>query len=133
MSVLAKAKKVDKDWGYEIWMANNEKENYCGKILYITFGHSTSMHFHQKKHETFYILEGALDIEIIDTITTDKYVKTINEGEVFVLDRLMPHRLVPKGGDVKFVEMSDNESIDIDNFDDLKIANVLIQMGKQDE
>ncbi len=106
MSVLAKAKKVDKDWGYEIWMANNEKENYCGKILYIKFGHSTSMHFHQKKHETFYILEGALDIEIIDTITTDKYVKTINEGEVFVLDRLMPHRLVPKGGDVKFVEIS---------------------------
>ena len=106
MSVLAKAKKVDKDWGYEIWMANNEKENYCGKILFIKFGHSTSMHFHQKKHETFYILEGALDIEIIDTITTDKYVKTINEGEVFVLDRLMPHRLVPKGGDVKFVEIS---------------------------
>lgn len=106
MSVLAKAKKVDKDWGYEIWMANNEKENYCGKILFIKFGHSTSMHFHQKKHETFYILEGALDIEIIDTITTDKYVKTINEGEVFVLDRLIPHRLVPKGGDVKFVEIS---------------------------
>ena len=106
MSVLAKAKRVDKDWGREIWMANNEKENYCGKILYIKFGHSTSMHFHQKKHETFYILEGALDIEIIDTITTDKYVKTINEGEVFVLDRLIPHRLVPKGGDVKFVEIS---------------------------
>ena len=106
MSVLAKAKRVDKDWGYEIWMANNEKENYCGKILYIKSGHSTSMHFHQKKHETFYILEGALDIEIIDTITTDKYVKTINEGEVFVLDRLIPHRLVPKGGDVKFVEIS---------------------------
>ena len=103
MSVLAKAKRVDKDWGHEIWMANNEKENYCGKILYIKFAHSTSMHFHQKKHETFYILEGALDIEIIDTITTDKYVKTINEGEVFVLDRLIPQRLVPKGGDVKFV------------------------------
>jgi len=106
MSALAKAKKVDKDWGYEIWMANNKEENYCGKILYIKSGHSTSMHFHQKKHETFYILEGALDVEIIDTITTDKYVKTINEGEVFVLDRLMPHRLVPKGGDVKFVEIS---------------------------
>ena len=106
MSVLAKAKRVEKNWGYEIWMANNEKENYYGKILYIKFGHSTSMHFHQKKHETFYILEGALDIEIIDTITTDKYVKTINEGEVFVLDRLIPHRLVPKGGDVKFVEVS---------------------------
>jgi len=106
MSVLGKPKKVNKDWGYEIWMANNEKENYCGKILFIKFGHSTSMHFHQKKHETFYILEGSLDIEVIDTITTDIYTKTLNEGETFVLDRLIPHRLVPKGGDVKFVEIS---------------------------
>ena len=106
MSALVKPKKVDKSWGYEIWMANNEKENYCGKILYIKFGNATSMHFHQKKHETFYILEGSLNIEIIDTITTDKYTKTINEGEVFVLDRLVPHRLIPNGGDVKFVEIS---------------------------
>ncbi len=106
MTVLAKAKKVDKDWGYEIWMANNEEENYCGKILYIKFGHSTSMHFHAKKHETFYILEGALEVELIDTISTNKYTKVINEGEVFVLDRLIPHRLIPKGGDVKFVEVS---------------------------
>ena len=97
---------IEKRWGGELWIANDSCHDYCGKILYIKSGHSTSMHFHQKKHETFYILEGALDIEIIDTITTDKYVKTINEGEVFVLDRLMPHRLVPKGGDVKFVEIS---------------------------
>ena len=106
MSALAKAKKVDKDWGYEIWMANNEKENYCGKILYIKFGHSTSMHLHKNKHETFYILEGSLDIEIICTVTTEKYTKTVNEGEVFVLDRLIPHRLIPSGGDVKFVAIS---------------------------
>ena len=106
MSALAKAKKVDIDWCYEIWMANNEKENYCGKILYIKFGHSTSMHLHKNKHETFYILEGSLDIEIICTVTTEKYTKTVNEGEVFVLDRLIPHRLIPSGGDVKFVEIS---------------------------
>ena len=106
MSALAKAKKVDKDWGYEIWMANNEKENYCGKILYIKFGHSTSMHLHKNKHETFYILEGRLDIEIICTVTTEKYTKTVNEGEVFVLDRLIPHRLIPSGGVVKVVEIS---------------------------
>ena len=53
MSALAKAKKVDKDWGYEIWMANNEKENYCGKILYIKFGHSTfRMAVHVRSYES---------------------------------------------------------------------------------
>ena len=64
------------------------------------------MHLHKNKHETFYILEGSLDIEIICTVTTEKYTKTVNEGEVFVLDRLIPHRLIPSGGDVKFVEIS---------------------------
>ena len=107
MSALAKAKRVHKDWGYEIWMAHNEKENYCGKILKINFPHSTSMHLHKNKHETFYVLEGSLDIEIICTITTDKFTKTVNEGEVFVLDRLIPHRLIAnKSGGVKFVEIS---------------------------
>jgi mannose-6-phosphate isomerase-like protein (cupin superfamily) len=106
MSALTKPKIVDKDWGHEIWLTNNKEENYCGKILYIKDGRSTSMHFHSKKHETFYILEGNLDIEIIDTITTDKYTKTITSGDAFVLDRLVPHRLIPNGGDVKFVEIS---------------------------
>ena len=42
--------------GYEIY-GNNEKKITVVNS-YIKFGHSTSMHF-QKKHETFYILEGA--------------------------------------------------------------------------
>ena len=87
-------------------MANNKEENYCGKILYIKEGYSTSMHFHAKKHETFYILEGKLELEIICTHTTDKYKKVLDEGEVFTLERLLPHRLIAKDGDVKFVEVS---------------------------
>jgi len=106
MSALSEPKKVNKDWGYEIWMANNKEENYCGKILYIKEGYSTSMHFHAKKHETFYILEGKLELEIICTHTTNKHKKVLNEGEVFVLERLLPHRLIAKDGDVKFVEVS---------------------------
>ena len=79
MSALSKPKKINKDWGYEIWMANNEEENYCGKILYIKAGHSTSMHFHAKKHETFYILEGVLELELICTASTKKYKKVLNK------------------------------------------------------
>ena len=106
MSVLSEPKRINKDWGYEIWMANNEEENYCGKILYIKAGHSTSMHFHAKKHETFYILEGVLELELICTASTKKYKKVLNKGEVFILERLLPHRLIAKDGDVKFVEIS---------------------------
>ena len=52
---MGKPKKVDKEWGHELWLANNEKEDYCGKILFIKKDCSTSLHFHSKKHEAFYI------------------------------------------------------------------------------
>ena len=95
-----------KNWGYEIWMANNKKENYCGKILYIKKGHSTSMHFHAQKHETFYMLEGKLEIDILNTQSIKKRTKILEEGDVFVLDRLVPHMLKASESDVKFIEIS---------------------------
>ena len=36
-------KKVQKQWGYELWLANNEENNYCGKILHVNSGHKLSM------------------------------------------------------------------------------------------
>jgi len=106
MDALNKPKIVNKEWGHEIWLANNEHENYCGKILFIKKGHSTSMHFHAKKHESFYILEGQLDMDIIDTETTKKYEISLSQGEVFSLDRFMPHMLKAVVSDVKFIETS---------------------------
>ena len=106
MDALSKPKIVNKDWGHEIWLVNNMYENYCGKILFIKKGHGTSMHFHAKKHESFYILEGQLDIDIIDTETTKKYEVSLSQGEVFTLDRFMPHMLKAVVSDVKFIETS---------------------------
>tara|TARA_Y100000361_G_scaffold22228_1_gene17426 strand:- start:401 stop:745 length:345 start_codon:yes stop_codon:yes gene_type:complete len=99
-------KQVDKDWGYEVWLSNNEKENYCGKILYIEEGKSTSMHFHAKKHESFFILEGSLCIHTIDTVTTEITPHYVKQGERFVMDRLVPHKLEAHSGPVKFIEVS---------------------------
>ena len=92
-------KKVEKDWGYELWLANNEAENYCGKILYIKEGYKGSMHFHSEKHETFYILEGKLRVDTLNTETAEKSVDILNEGDTFVLDRLKPHQLIAHEGD----------------------------------
>ena len=99
-------KKVKKDWVYELWLVNNQKENYCGKILYINEGYKGSMHFHANKHETFYILEGKLKIETLNTETAEKTVYILEEGDTFVLDRLKPHQLIAHEGDVKFLEIS---------------------------
>jgi quercetin dioxygenase-like cupin family protein len=51
-----KHKLVPKGWGYEKWIVNNDQ--YCGKILFIAAGHRFSWHYHNEKHETFYVLAG---------------------------------------------------------------------------
>lgn len=50
--------KVNKEWGYELIIHNDEK--YCGKILFIKKGHCISLQFHKKKTETFYLQSGEL-------------------------------------------------------------------------
>lgn len=101
-----KAKFVEKEWGHEIWMANNEKENYCGKILRINQGYNSSLHFHMGKHETFYITKGSLQVDLIDTIDGVKITKILNEGDIMEIDRGQPHQLIAFDGDVEFVEIS---------------------------
>ena len=103
---MKSVKKVDKSWGYELWLANNEKENYCGKILYINPGYAGSMHFHSKKHETFYILEGTLKVDVLNPENAEKTTHLLEEGETFVLDRLTPHQLFATDKPVKFIEIS---------------------------
>jgi quercetin dioxygenase-like cupin family protein len=53
---------VDKSWGREIWLVNNDK--YCGKILELNAGYCSSYHCHHKKMETFYCLEGAFTLNL---------------------------------------------------------------------
>tara|TARA_B100000427_G_scaffold323043_1_gene325912 strand:- start:2152 stop:2508 length:357 start_codon:yes stop_codon:yes gene_type:complete len=105
LSILA-TKKVEKSWGHEIWLANNKEENYCGKILYVKEGKSSSMHFHSKKHESFYILEGTLCIHILDTETTETTPIYLEKGKSFEIGRLVPHKLEAFKGPVKFIEIS---------------------------
>ncbi len=86
-------KLVNKLWGYEIWMANDEVNNYCGKILHMNKGHRFSMHFHRDKHETFYILKGRVKLTIIETETSELVTISLEEGECYVIDRLVPHQV----------------------------------------
>ena len=101
-----KAKFVEKDWGHEIWMANNEHEDYCGKILHINQGCSSSMHFHMNKHETFYVTDGTLQVILIDTEQGKERHHMVLEGYTFEIDRGQPHQLIAYDGDVEFIEIS---------------------------
>ena len=99
-----KHKEVEKTWGSELWFENNEK--YCGKLLTIKKGKWSSegkLHYHPIKDETFFVLNGALLLEV--------------EGEARVLSPGQSHRVLPgqmhrfKGiTDCQFIEVSTTHS-----------------------
>jgi len=59
---MENVKQVKKEWGSEVWMANNKL--YCGKKLILKKGKRGSLHKHKNKDETFYIENGRLLMEL---------------------------------------------------------------------
>ena len=101
-----KPKHVEKRWGSETWFANNEEHNYCGKILHIQKRKSTSMHFHIDKHEVFQVLEGALQVDWIDTESGLPNQSFAAAGECMEMPQGVPHKLIANEEDVKLIEAS---------------------------
>ena len=88
---------IEKAWGSELWIVNNEK--YCGKILTLKKGYRCSLHCHKIKDETFYILEGEVLMEV------DRMMKKMKPGEsVHIMPRVY-HRFTGLQ-DSKIIEIS---------------------------
>lgn len=51
-----------KGWGQEVWIHNDAL--YCGKLLSLKADKRCSLHFHKKKHETFYVQSGRLTMRL---------------------------------------------------------------------
>ena len=100
---------IEKGWGYERVFANTS--DYCGKILHFVNGGKTSMHFHAKKAETFYVLSGKYTITTIDTKTAQKNTVLISAGEKYDVKQYVPHQIaVVEGGDIVEVSTHDDAS-----------------------
>ncbi len=75
-------KRVEKAWGSEVWIVNCEE--YCGKLLYLTKDAESSLHYHPKKKETFYCLQGQVGLQVNDRgyqLNPFARPKTIMPGE----------------------------------------------------
>jgi len=99
LEIAKEVKNVEKLWGKEVWMANEEK--YCGKRLYLTKGKRCSLHFHKNKDETFYIESGKVLMEI--------------EGEVRILNPGDFVKIIP-GVKHRFSGLEDSLIIEISTF-----------------
>lgn len=58
--------RVSKVWGEEQWIINTDK--YCGKRMTLNRGWQCSLHRHEVKDETFYVLNGKVRFELGDEV-----------------------------------------------------------------
>lgn len=103
---LSKPKLVPKQWGHEIWFANDERHQYCGKLLYIKENSNFSMHFHKEKTETFYVLTGKVLLRVVDFATGHIESKVLEMGDVFNIKQELPHELTSLEGPATIIEVS---------------------------
>jgi len=89
---------VPKIWGKEEWLVNDEL--YCAKYLYLKKGYLCSLHFHKRKDETFYVLEGRIKIEVEDSI----YILNMNDSIRIYPN--MKHRFTALTKKAKILEVS---------------------------
>jgi len=65
---------------------NNLEEGYCGKFIFIMKGQTCPMHHHRIKHETFYLVKGAVKMEAGGELAIMK------QGDIKVMPQHTPHR-----------------------------------------
>lgn len=46
----------------ECWIANEKEAGYCGKYLFVFDGQTCPEHKHRQKHETFFVVRGAVNM-----------------------------------------------------------------------
>ncbi len=86
-------KHVDKGWGWERWIVNNEE--YCGKLLFFNEGKRCSWHYHVLKDEVFYLQSGKMRVyfsEHDDQETAQQLI--LNPGDNFHVYRGLRHQMV---------------------------------------
>ena len=128
---IMEIKRVNKHWGYELWIADGVRTPYASKRILFKAGNRTSLQVHEYKFETNYVLSGTgvlhrskepLDAEkfLQDGMTNkqvEEYEATfdiieLKEGVVFDVAPGYVHRVVATT-DLEFMETSTTELDDV--------------------
>ena len=81
-----------KGWGFEDWISNRE---YCGKLLFFKKGKRCSFHYHEKKHETFYLFSGKMEVKVgwkDDILSAKSY--TFFSGDCLEIPKGLRHQML---------------------------------------
>ena len=88
---------VDKLWGREEWLVN---DSYCVKRMFINEGYQCSLHYHEVKDETFYVVEGTVMLNV------NGIMHRLEPGDYYRIKPGVLHRFHATGGSAVFIECS---------------------------
>lgn len=86
-AILLNCPKTDKDWGFEIEIVNNS--TYCLKYMSAKFGRQSSLHHHEQKRETFFVLRGGLWVFL------NGGTEHLRAGQMITIEPGEKHRFTP--------------------------------------
>jgi len=75
----------------EWWIANETEAGYCGKFLFVFDGQTCPWHEHRVKHETFFVVKGAI------AMRTAEGMVTLSQGDTLVMPPGSPHEFTGIG------------------------------------
>ena len=92
-TIFLPMKHVEKGWGFERWIVNNEE--YCGKLLYFVKGKMCSWHYHKIKDEVFYVQSGKILVKYSesDDISAAKEI-ILEKGDNFHVYTGLRHQMI---------------------------------------
>lgn len=109
-SMLRTCPPVGKLWGYEFTVYNGEAGYCCKQMTVLNSGLACSVHFHMKKTETFFIMDGTLALELFPSKTLRKpYLLTLRARQHITIKLRVPHRFWAPTGVVHFIEASSHD------------------------
>lgn len=120
-------KLIPKLWGHEEILVNNEK--YCGKYLFVNYGYQVSFHYHKIKDETFYIIEGLVELMVYDNINNTALTYPLRAGEQFRIKPSMVHSFISITPFAKILEVSTNDLVS-DSYRYTKSTSIRNMQGK---
>ena len=98
---------------------NNIEQGYCGKFMFMFKGQTCPIHHHNKKHETFFIVKGQVEMELHGEETF-----IMEQGDRRPISQGMKHRFTAKE-DSLILESSRPDLVDDSIFDDERINKII--------
>ncbi len=91
---ITRSKIVQKSWGSEEWVFNDEKLNLCSKILVVKKDKGFHFHSHLNKSEQFLVLSGKVKYFEIDPSTRNVNSIILNTGDAIFIKPATSHSIL---------------------------------------